>query len=64
MFPPGFGVDVRDAAKLHVAALAAEGVKGERVWAYGWEKRWTDLIGRLRGLYPGHEFPGRLGNLF
>ncbi|CAJ2513042.1 Uu.00g011610.m01.CDS01 [Anthostomella pinea] len=54
---PQFSVDAGDAGALHVAALANPTAKGERVFGYADNKTWTDWIGRLRGMYPGHQFP-------
>ncbi len=55
---PQFMVDVKDTARLHLAALLAPDAKNERVFAYAHNKTWTDRIARLEQMYPDHQFPG------
>ncbi|UKZ49071.1 hypothetical protein TrVGV298_003310 [Trichoderma virens] len=49
-------IDVRDTARLHVAALLDPNVKGERIFAIAREYNWTDVLTILRKLRPGQEF--------
>lgn len=50
-------VDVRDTARLHVAALLDPNVKAERIFAFATEYNWTDVLTILRKLRPDQEFP-------
>ncbi|PTB59440.1 hypothetical protein M431DRAFT_544914 [Trichoderma harzianum CBS 226.95] len=50
-------VDVRDTARLHVAALLDPNVKEERIFAFAREYNWTDVLTILRKLRPEQEFP-------
>ncbi|RFU77475.1 cinnamoyl- reductase [Trichoderma arundinaceum] len=57
IFPPQYFVDVRDNARLHVAALLDPNVKGERIFAFAREYNWTDVLTILRKLRPDQHFP-------
>ncbi|KAL6697378.1 aldehyde reductase II [Trichoderma pleuroticola] len=50
-------VDVRDTARLHVAALLDPKIKEERIFAFAQEYNWTDVLGILRKLRPNQQFP-------
>lgn len=50
--PPQWCVDVRDDAKLHVAALVDEDVKSERIFAFAHTVNWNQLLGVMRKLRP------------
>ncbi|KAK4632291.1 NAD-dependent epimerase/dehydratase terH [Fulvia fulva] len=54
---PGHGVDAGDVGRLHVAAMARGDCASERVFAYGWSRRWTEGIEMWQEMYPDHEFP-------
>ena len=47
-FGPQWMVDVRDTARLHVAALVDPEVKGERILAFAHPFNWNDVLGCLR----------------
>ncbi|KAK4069893.1 uncharacterized protein Triagg1_6688 [Trichoderma aggressivum f. europaeum] len=57
LLPPQYFVDVRDTARLHVAALLDPNVKAERIFAFATEYNWTDVLHILRKLRPNQEFP-------
>ncbi|PKK41299.1 hypothetical protein CI102_14144 [Trichoderma harzianum] len=57
LLPPQYFVDVRDTARLHVAALLDPNVKEERIFAFAREYNWTDVLTILRKLRPEQEFP-------
>lgn len=59
LFRSQFVVDVKDTALLHIAGLVKPDVEGERVFAFAWRKRWTDVFPMLERMYPGHTFPGK-----
>ncbi|KAL5095113.1 hypothetical protein Trisim1_003722 [Trichoderma cf. simile WF8] len=50
-------VDVRDTARLHVAALLDPKIKEERIFAFAQEYNWTDVLDILRKLRPNRQFP-------
>ncbi|UKZ75601.1 hypothetical protein TrVFT333_003289 [Trichoderma virens FT-333] len=62
MLPPQYFIDVRDTARLHVAALLDPNVKGERIFAFAREYNWTDVLTILRKLRPDQEFPNNPEN--
>lgn len=53
--PPAHIVDVRDAALIHVAALLAQDVDRERLWALAHPYHINDFLKIWREAYPGHE---------
>jgi len=59
-FPPQHMVDVRDVAKLHVAALAEEDVRGERLLAFSDPFSFNDLIDVLVKLDSGKTWPEKI----
>lgn len=50
-------VDVRDTARLHVAALTQPDVQNERIFAFSKPFNWNDILALLRELRPDHIFP-------
>ncbi|KAL7910300.1 aldehyde reductase II [Trichoderma velutinum] len=50
-------IDVRDTARLHVAALLDPKIKEERIFAFAKEYNWTDVLAILRKLRPNQQFP-------
>lgn len=48
MVAPQYFVDVRDVARLHVAALLHPDYTGERIFAYADRFNWNDILGCLR----------------
>ncbi|KAL6690475.1 hypothetical protein J3F84DRAFT_353374 [Trichoderma pleuroticola] len=57
LLPPQYFVDVRDTARLHVAALLDPNVNAERIFAFATAYNWTDVLAILRKLRPDQEFP-------
>ncbi|KAK4069195.1 hypothetical protein Trihar35433_5774 [Trichoderma harzianum] len=57
ILPPQYFVDVRDTARLHVAALLDPKIKEERIFAFAQEYNWTDVLDILRKLRPNRQFP-------
>lgn len=55
--PPQWMVDVKDTARLHVAALIDPDVENERILAYAHPYNWNTVLACLRKLYPGKSFP-------
>jgi nucleoside-diphosphate-sugar epimerase len=52
MFPPQWFVDVIDDARVHIAALIDEDVKGERLFAFAKEFNWGDMVDAVRKVRP------------
>ncbi|KAL4802571.1 NAD(P)-binding protein [Aspergillus unguis] len=55
--PPQYHCDVRDIARLHVAAISDDDVSGERIFGYGDHYSYNDIFDILRKISPEHEFP-------
>ncbi|KAL4793010.1 NAD(P)-binding protein [Aspergillus venezuelensis] len=55
--PPQYHCEVRDIARLHVAAIQDPDVKGERVFGYGDHYSYNNIFDILRKISPEHEFP-------
>ena len=55
-------VNVKDTARIHVAALLDPETKNQRLLAYAEPFNWNDLLAILRKLYPGKEFPADIEN--
>lgn len=55
-------VDVKDTARLHVAALLDPDVENERILAYASPFNWSDILATLRKLYPHKKFPADIEN--
>jgi hypothetical protein len=58
-------VDVRDTAKLHLAALTMpeEAPIGSRIFGFGYPYNWNDVLAVLRKLYPNKTFIDDLPDL-
>ncbi|EXJ77340.1 hypothetical protein A1O3_09566 [Capronia epimyces CBS 606.96] len=54
MFPPQWYIDVRDIARVHVAALLDPTVQSERLFAFAGPFNWNDIIRILKKLRPGN----------
>lgn len=50
-------VNVKDTARIHVAALLAPDVENERILAFAYPFNWNDILAILRKLYPDKKFP-------
>lgn len=48
-------IDVRDTARLHVAALLDLDLQSSRIFAYAHALNWTDIIGVMRKLKPDND---------
>lgn len=57
-FPPGWMVNVRDVARLHVAALIDPDVVDQRILAYGFPFNNNDVLGVVRKFFPEKKVPG------
>ncbi|KAK4543890.1 hypothetical protein LTR36_004664 [Oleoguttula mirabilis] len=55
-FPPQWFVDVRDTAKLHVAALIDPSANGQRIFAFAEPYSWNKLLAILRKQNPDRQF--------
>ena len=55
--PPQFVINVKDNARLHVAALSMEDVKGERLLALGEPFNYSRLVESLKKIDPSKSFP-------
>jgi nucleoside-diphosphate-sugar epimerase len=55
-FPPQWFVDVRDDAKLHVAALVDPACDGQRIFAFAQPYNWNDILAIFRKLEPDKSF--------
>ncbi|MBE3045466.1 NAD-dependent epimerase/dehydratase family protein, partial [Candidatus Bathyarchaeota archaeon] len=53
---PQWFVDARDVGRLYVAALTDASVEGRRVFACAERYSWHQVLGIMRGLFPGREF--------
>ena len=49
-------VNVRDTARLHIAALIHPKVQNERIFAFAERYNWNDILAILRELYPEKDF--------
>ena len=54
---PQWMVDVKDTARLHVAALLHPEVENERILAYAHPFNWNSVLACLRRIWPDKEFP-------
>lgn len=50
-------VNVKDTARIHVAALLAPDVENERILVFAYPFNWNDILAILRKLYPDKKFP-------
>ncbi|KAK4694394.1 hypothetical protein P7C71_g3180, partial [Lecanoromycetidae sp. Uapishka_2] len=55
--PPQWMVNVKDTARLHVAALIDPGIENERILAFCSPFNWNDVLACLGRLYPQKTFP-------
>ena len=55
-------VDVRDTARLHIAALTDPDIHNERVFAFAEPFNWNDVLDILRKLRPRHIFSPDMEN--
>lgn len=55
-------VNVKDTARLHVAALLDPEVKNERILAFAHPYNWNDILAVLRKIYPNKLFPTDIKN--
>ncbi|KIY00479.1 uncharacterized protein Z520_04164 [Fonsecaea multimorphosa CBS 102226] len=55
VLPPQWYVDVRDDARVHVAALLDPKVENERLFAFAGPYNWTDVINILTNLRPDND---------
>ena len=55
-------VNVKDTARLHVAALVDPETKNERLLAFAEPFNWNDLLEILRKLFPKKDFPANIEN--
>ncbi|KAG9193974.1 hypothetical protein G6011_04009 [Alternaria panax] len=53
---PMYHIDVRDDAKLHIAALIDPETAGRRLWGYGDPFHWNIVLGIFRKLWPQRKF--------
>ena len=58
--PSQWMVDVKDTARLHVAALIDPEVENERILAFAYPFNCNDILACLRKLYPDKEFPNSI----
>lgn len=59
-FPPQYMVDVQDTAKLHLAALAEDDVKGERLLGFSAPFSFNVLLGVMSKLDPSRPWPEKI----
>jgi len=55
--PPQWFVDVRDDARLHVAALIDPECDGQRIFAFAAPYNWTQILSILKEQNPGKDLP-------
>ena len=55
-------VNVKDTARIHVAALLDPEVANERILAFAYPYNWNDILAVLRKLYPHKKFPADIEN--
>lgn len=55
-------VNVKDTARLHVAALLDPGVENERILASAHTFNWNGILAVLRKIYPDKKFPTDIKN--
>lgn len=54
--PPQYFINVRDDAKLHVAALVDPACNGDRIFGFAAPYSWNSILAALRKLEPGKNF--------
>ena len=55
-------VNVKDTARLHVAALLDPDVENERILAFAHPYNWNAILAILRRIYPNKKFPTDIEN--
>lgn len=55
-------VNVKDTARLHVAALLDPEVENERILAFAYPFNWNGILAVLRKIYPDKKFPTDIKN--
>ena len=50
-------VNVKDTARIHVAALIDPEVENERIMAFAYPCNWNAILACLRELFPAKDFP-------
>lgn len=58
--PPQWMVNVKDTARLHVAALIDPEVENERILAFAYPFNCNDILQCFRKLYPDKKFPNNI----
>lgn len=61
--PPQYFIDVRDTAKLHVAALLDTETSNERLWGFAETFNWNKVLAVFRMLWPQKKFSDDLEGL-
>ncbi|KAF2404646.1 NAD(P)-binding protein [Trichodelitschia bisporula] len=56
LIQPQWFCDVLDTARLHVAALLVPDLESQRIFAYGGQWNWNDVLAIFRKIYPDREF--------
>ena len=59
---PQWMVDVKDTARLHVAALIDPEVENEHILAFAYPYNYNDILKCLLKLYPDKKFPNNIEN--
>ena len=55
-------INVKDTARIHIAALLDPEVENERILAFAYPINWNDVLATLRKLYPHKKFPADIEN--
>ena len=55
-------VNVKDTARIHVAALLDPDVESERILAFAYPYNWNEVLATLRKIYPDKKFPADIEN--
>ena len=55
-------VNVKDTARIHVAALLDPDVENERILAFAYPYNWNEVLATLRKIYPDKKFPADIEN--
>jgi nucleoside-diphosphate-sugar epimerase len=61
--PPQYFIDVRDTAKLHIAALVDTKTSNERLWGFAEPYSWNSVLAVFRKLWPQKNFIKELPDL-
>jgi hypothetical protein len=61
--PAQYFIDVRDTAKLHVAALVDNETSNERLWGFAEPYNWNIVLDIFRRLWPRNDFVSELPGL-